>query len=223
MRVDNGFKVWSYDGKMLYQETVEEIYQINWRPAAPNTFPNRPPSPRLYSGAKTEAPAAPTKPAKYVHPNAVGRTVASIKREEDGPTKYKKEHQVSKDTGPPGYVSPATTKNAKRNQKRKAKKTGEPQDSKEEEKEDVEKEETTQEVVPKQEEIVDKKPQAKSTEQDEVEIQKKIKVVQKKLRQIETLKEQQTEGKILDGAQLEKLQTEKSLKKELNDLQKLNK
>jgi len=130
MRVDNGFKVWSYDGKMLYQETVEEIYQINWRPAAPNTFPNRPPSPRLYSGAKTEAPAAPAKPAKYVHPNAVGRTVASIKREEDGPTKYKKEHQVSKDTGPPGYVSPATTKNAKRNQKRNAKKTGEPQDSK---------------------------------------------------------------------------------------------
>jgi len=72
MRVDNGFKVWSYDGKLLYQESVEEIYQINWRPALPNVFSNRPPSPRLYSAAKVETITSPSKPAKYVHPNAVG-------------------------------------------------------------------------------------------------------------------------------------------------------
>eukprot|EP00961_Rhodomonas_salina_P145026 1952119-Rhodomonas_salina.1 len=52
LRVDNGFKLWKYDGTLLHSETVaHEIYQIAWRPARPTVFPDRPASPNAGQSA----------------------------------------------------------------------------------------------------------------------------------------------------------------------------
>jgi len=193
-------------GNYSIKKTVEELYQINWRPSPPTAFPNRPPSPRLYAASKVETVNAPTKPGKYVHPNAVGRTVAPLKREEEGPTKYKKEQPI-KDVGPPGYSSSTSTKNAKRSAKRKEQKsqTSEVQDVPSSEQEQSEKvgEGNSEE--------------SNSKDLSTDEIQKKVKAIQKKLRQIEILKQQSTE-KALTKEQLDKLSSEKSLQAELKGL-----
>eukprot|EP01118_Nematostelium_gracile_P004055 TRINITY_DN147_c0_g1_i1.p1 TRINITY_DN147_c0_g1~~TRINITY_DN147_c0_g1_i1.p1 ORF type:complete len:597 (+),score=210.21 TRINITY_DN147_c0_g1_i1:44-1792(+) len=199
MRVSNGFRIFSYDGTLLHREDVEEIYQVTWRPNATENFSNRPPSPRLYSGTakkETEVPVAPLKPAKYVHPNAQGRTVAALHKEEpaqSGPSKYKKPNDRGNEN-PVGFTSPSASKNAKRNQKRKEKK-------------DVD----IKEENPKEEE----KEEVKLTKE---EAEKKVKALQKKLRQIEQLKEQQKTGKQLDPAQLEKLNGEAVIVAEISKL-----
>ncbi|RUS23444.1 hypothetical protein BC937DRAFT_86128 [Endogone sp. FLAS-F59071] len=41
LRVDNGYKVWHYQGTLVYWEGVDELYQINWRPAPVDLYPMR--------------------------------------------------------------------------------------------------------------------------------------------------------------------------------------
>ncbi|RUP52208.1 eukaryotic translation initiation factor eIF2A-domain-containing protein [Jimgerdemannia flammicorona] len=41
LRVDNGFKVWHYQGTLVYWESVDELYQIDWRPASAELYPIR--------------------------------------------------------------------------------------------------------------------------------------------------------------------------------------
>lgn len=41
LRVDNGFKIWHYTGTLVYWESVEELYQIEWKPDASEAFPFR--------------------------------------------------------------------------------------------------------------------------------------------------------------------------------------
>jgi translation initiation factor 2A len=78
-RVDNGYKVWSYAGDLLYQEKYDELYQVVPQPAAPGVYPNRPVSPRRKAMAAAAPAAAPAKPSAYIPPHlrAQGATAPS--------------------------------------------------------------------------------------------------------------------------------------------------
>jgi len=61
-RVDNGYKVWSYAGELVYAHNIAVCYQVAVRPAPKNVYPDRPQSPRLKLKEK-EASAASTSAA----------------------------------------------------------------------------------------------------------------------------------------------------------------
>merc|ERR1719411_1885164 len=44
-RVDNGFKIWRYNGELLFDVKHNQLYQAHFRPAHFGTYPNAPPSP----------------------------------------------------------------------------------------------------------------------------------------------------------------------------------
>jgi len=113
IRVDNGYQVWNHDGTLIHQETIEELYQMMWRPALPGIFPNKP----LVLSKQEEAVSSPsqTPPAKYRHPNFSGS--AAVIREDEKPQKYEAPKKAT-DAYPPGYVPP-------KNKKKKQKKPGE--------------------------------------------------------------------------------------------------
>ncbi len=75
-RVDNGFKVWSYAGELLYTEKHEELWQIAIVPAANESiYPDRPQSPRLTDKRIAPAKAAAAMaaaPKAYVPPHRRG-------------------------------------------------------------------------------------------------------------------------------------------------------
>lgn len=45
LRVDNGFKIWHHTGTLIYEESVDELYQINYRPEPASRYPMRSTSP----------------------------------------------------------------------------------------------------------------------------------------------------------------------------------
>jgi len=46
-RVDNGFKIWRYNGDMLFDINLEKMYQASFRPAAFGVYKAAPPSPNV--------------------------------------------------------------------------------------------------------------------------------------------------------------------------------
>jgi translation initiation factor 2A len=67
LRVDNGFKLWHHSGTLIYEEAVDELYQIGYRPEPASRHPMRsvspPPNPIKIlptkgSGAKVSAAPA---------------------------------------------------------------------------------------------------------------------------------------------------------------------
>ncbi|KAI9265700.1 eukaryotic translation initiation factor eIF2A-domain-containing protein [Helicostylum pulchrum] len=66
LRVDNGFKLWHHSGTLIYEESVDELYQIAFRPEPASRYPMRsispPPNPIKIlptSGSGAKASAAP--------------------------------------------------------------------------------------------------------------------------------------------------------------------
>jgi translation initiation factor 2A len=67
LRVDNGFKLWHHTGTLIYEESVEELYQIAFRPEPASRYPMRsvspPPNPIKVlptKGSGAKASVAPT-------------------------------------------------------------------------------------------------------------------------------------------------------------------
>ncbi|TFK61344.1 translation initiation factor eIF-2A [Pluteus cervinus] len=93
LRVDNGIKVWHCTGPLMHLESIDELYQVSWRPTpvdlvAPfgQTIPPAPlPSESVKSHEGTQK-ATPAKPAgAYRPPGARGlATPAIFKREDEG-------------------------------------------------------------------------------------------------------------------------------------------
>ncbi|CAI5983855.1 unnamed protein product [Closterium sp. NIES-64] len=118
LQVDNGFKVFKYDGSLLLHRPYGLLYQAEWAPAPEGTYADRPPSPR--SAKKDQAsPVQPpaTKPAPYRPPNAALMTStfrAQMSGEDDKP------HRIGapKKYIPPGAESAELSKSAKKNAKK---------------------------------------------------------------------------------------------------------
>ncbi|KAG1046835.1 hypothetical protein G6F46_000198 [Rhizopus delemar] len=189
LRVDNGFKLWHQSGSLVYEEEVEELYQIGYRPQPVSLYPMRsvspPPNPIKVLPAKgpaksTTAPAGAYRPPHLrgaAQPMTLSERAAALNGVGKGPTTQRK--VVGAPVG-------AKAKNGA-NQKKESKKE------------------------------VNNKPAETSNLTDE-EKQKKIRNLEKKLRQIRELKEKMSNGEELAPAQQQKVATEVSILREIANL-----
>ena len=58
LRVDNGVRVFKYDGSLVASKAWDVLLEARWRPAAKGVYPDRPPSPRAAAVAGAGAGAA---------------------------------------------------------------------------------------------------------------------------------------------------------------------
>ncbi|ETW05210.1 hypothetical protein H310_04198 [Aphanomyces invadans] len=208
VRVDNGFKLFKYDGTgPVVSESRTEVYDLQFRPAAAGVYPNRPASPRAKS-SEAEAAAAPPAPVRkaYRPPHSTG-ALADMLRREDGAgarkldrNKYAPANSAAAATKViPGLEAPAVKKPSKSEKKKKAIEAAEAK---------AELERVTQELLAKTMADV---PVVLTPE----EKLKKAKAIQKKLKQIADIKAKQTHGDALNEDQLAKVANETALLDEL--------
>ncbi|KAI9916732.1 hypothetical protein PsorP6_016965 [Peronosclerospora sorghi] len=223
LRVDNGFKIFRYDGTgPIYQENHPELYDLKFRPAAPDTYPNRPQSPRR-SGedegfGSARAQAAP-KPQAYRPPNSTGALAAMMRKEESGARKLDRNKYAAPRGGTPAVpgaaprVIPgmgAALAPKKLSKSARRKKVQEAAEAKAAVNEALAKVVST--PTPKVQttpNLTDLTPEEKA---------KKVKGLMKKLKQIEAIKAKKDAGEALNADQLQKLQTEQSLRDDVAEL-----
>ncbi|XP_015257600.1 PREDICTED: eukaryotic translation initiation factor 2A [Cyprinodon variegatus] len=198
LRVSNGFKIWHYTGSVLHKHSVAEnsqLWEVCWQSFPSGAFPERPVK---YQAAPSELGTTQAAPTQAYRPPALRHLPAtpSTKLHEDEPPQdLRKGHSGEK----------SLSKSALKNQrKREAKKA-----AKQEAKPDPEPASAPAPVSNSQSEASSGDP----------ETDKKIKNLKKKLKAIEELREQQASGKVLQKNQLEKMQKEEQLLKELQELQ----
>eukprot|EP00026_Physarum_polycephalum_P002263 Phypoly_transcript_02269.p1 GENE.Phypoly_transcript_02269~~Phypoly_transcript_02269.p1 ORF type:complete len:634 (+),score=118.93 Phypoly_transcript_02269:977-2878(+) len=129
IRVDNGYKIFRYDGLMVYEAAVNELYHVAWRPRPVASYPDRPLSPPKAGAAGVAAPAAAAPkpaaaaPAKYRHPHAKDTSTYVAPSLEEGVKRYKPqaEKKVEKSL-PPGWFEEDEDKQKKKKKKNKKKK-----------------------------------------------------------------------------------------------------
>ncbi|KAG6621255.1 Eukaryotic translation initiation factor 2A [Phytophthora cinnamomi] len=226
LRVDNGFKVFRYDGTgPIHQEERGELYDLKFRPAAQDVYPNRPQSPRRKGEeadfGSSSAPKAAPKPQAYRPPNSTGALAAMMRKEEGGSRKLDRNKYVApRSSAPtiPGMAAPrpipgmgaaaAPKKLSKSARKKKAQEAAEAKAAVEEALAKV------AGAAPAQE--APAKPTA--DEMTPEEKAKKVKSLLKKLKQIDAIKAKKEAGESLNDDQLEKLKTEQALRDEVTEL-----
>lgn len=211
MRVDNGFKIFRYNGEgPIIEQSRVELYDMKWRPAAPGVYPNRPQSPTRANGDSQVPTRAPeSKPQAYRPPRATGNLAAMMKREDGGSRKLDRNAYAPRPAGQrriPGMApdpEPKKTKSKKKNVKTDAA--------------------AAQEAIKKataaargQTETPPPPPQP--VELTAEEKQKKIKGLNKKLKQINQLKEKMQGGAELNADQTAKIESEKEILAEIEKL-----
>ncbi|XP_074535615.1 eukaryotic translation initiation factor 2A [Halichoeres trimaculatus] len=197
LRVSNGYKIWHYTGSVLHKWDVEagsELWEVCWQPFPVGTFPERA---IKYQAAPSELGTTQAAPTQAYRPPALRHLPAtpSAKLHEEEPPQNMR----------PGGGEKVLSKAALKNQKKREAKKAAKQESK------------TEPEAPSD-------PAPITNSQSEVscgdpDTDKKIKNLKKKLKAIEELREQQAAGKVLQKNQLEKMQKEEQLLKELEDLQ----
>ncbi|XP_040043881.2 eukaryotic translation initiation factor 2A [Gasterosteus aculeatus] len=194
LRVNNGFKIWHYTGSVLHKQEAEpgcQLWEVRWQPAPEGSFPGRP---VRYQAAPSQLGTTQATPTQAYRPPALRHLPAT-------PSSKLHEEELPQNLRPgEKSVSKSALKNQRKREAKKAK----------------------QELKPKTEPPSD--PAHIITSQLEPscgdpETDKKIKNVKKKLKAIEELKDQRASGKVLQNNQLEKLQKEDQLLKELEELQ----
>lgn len=201
MTVDNGIKIFKPDGTIVYEQPMEKLYQVEWRPYLPNVFP----TPRFSLPHGVAAEKEP-KPGLYRHPNFSDDGRHS-EEQVLGPQKISQEKQRER---PEGYIPSKSAQKNKKRRDRKKKKQGQAQNGA---------------SSPDSEQKLQQQPQVTSgptaaptqTGQENQDIIKQIKAIKKKLRQIKDLKEKSPET--LDVTQKEKIAREDDLQKQLALLQ----
>ncbi|GMF12945.1 unnamed protein product [Phytophthora lilii] len=224
LRVDNGFKIFRYDGTgPIHQEERGELYDLKFRPAAQDVYPNRPQSPRRKGeeagfGSSSAAPKAASKPQAYRPPNSTGALAAMMRKEEGGSKKLDRNKYTaprSAATSIPGAAprpipgmgaAAAPKKLSKSARKKKAQEAAEARAAVEEALAKVAGAAPAKEAKPT--------PSEMTTE----EKAKKVKSLLKKLKQIDAIKAKKEAGESLNDDQLQKLQTEQTLRDEVAEL-----
>ncbi|OWZ05265.1 Eukaryotic translation initiation factor 2A, partial [Phytophthora megakarya] len=223
LRVDNGFKVFRYDGSgPIHQEERGELYDLKFRPAPQDTYPNRPQSPRRKGedagfGSSSAGPKAAPKPQAYRPPNSTGALAAMMRKEEGGSRKLDRNKYAAPRAAAssipgaapraiPGMGAAAAPKKlSKSARKKKAQEAAEAKAAVEEALAKA------AGAAPAQEEPA--KPSA--AEMTPEEKAKKVKNLLKKLKQIDVIKAKKEAGDSLNDDQLQKLTTEQTLRDEV--------
>ncbi|KAL8733520.1 MAG: hypothetical protein Q9181_003553 [Wetmoreana brouardii] len=110
LRVDNGVRIWHVSGGLMYNEDLQELYHVTWRPQSPSTQPlNTPlhpvPAPHASALAYLGTVKTPSKPAgAYRPPGARGQvTPLAFKREDEGGAAYVSNGSLSLGIGVNGF------------------------------------------------------------------------------------------------------------------------
>lgn len=113
LRVDNGVRVWHISGSLVYNQELEDLYQVTWRP---QLQPSKPienplhPLPKPHSSALTylgtvKTPSKPT--GAYRPPGARGQlTPMAFKREDEGGVAFVSNGSFSLGSGANGFGKP---------------------------------------------------------------------------------------------------------------------
>ncbi|RIA90600.1 eukaryotic translation initiation factor eIF2A-domain-containing protein [Glomus cerebriforme] len=227
LRVDNGYKIWHYTGSLVHSQNIQELLQVQWRPASVEFYPMRQslsPVPVIAESPTSPTKTAPIKAGAYLPPHARARgapTVDIFKREEVT------DRKVQENGAKPVGASETTSKIAARNKKkRESKKKKEEAAANQPSKEvDNSEDKDTPIVSPSSTssvknviinngmvnstnnsvDAIKSDPTADTTQQSAShlsETEKKIRNLTKKLRQIAELKERQKNGDKLEITQV---------------------
>ncbi|KAH2199903.1 hypothetical protein KXW59_003680 [Aspergillus fumigatus] len=218
LRVDNGIRIWHVSGGLMYNEDMNELYEVVWRPQSTTqhplgdpfqTLPTPHPSALAYLSTK-KAPAKPV--GAYRPPGARGQvTPLAFKREDEGGAAYdglappanggqpgqspdRRGHERSRSKGQNGHVDG----NARRN--------GHQANG------------ASQSAKTKPAEAPAPAPAAADAAANPTAQDKKIRGLLKKIRAIEELKMRLASGEKLEDTQVKKIQTEDAVRKELEAL-----
>ncbi|NP_001120561.2 eukaryotic translation initiation factor 2A [Xenopus tropicalis] len=197
LRVGNGYKIWHYTGTLLHKHDVpanSELWQVSWQPFLEGVFPAKA---IVYQAVPGDLPTQETKPAEAYRPPALrNKPVSSYKLHEDEPPQTMRPQSTEK----------PMSKTALKNQKKREAKKAAKQESK-----------VDEPAEPDLKSDQNNTPASVTTGDPETD--KKIKNLKKKLKAIEQLKELQASGKALEKNQIEKIQKENVLLKEIEDLE----
>ena len=110
LRVDNGVRVWHVGGGLMYNEELQELYDVTWRPQSIATHPlvdplSPVPTPHTSALSYLGTVKTPSKPAgAYRPPGARGSvTPLAFKREDEGGAAYISNGSFSLGGGPNGF------------------------------------------------------------------------------------------------------------------------
>lgn len=110
LRVDNGVRIWHVGGGLMYNEELQELYHVTWRPQSPDSYPlENPlhPMPTQHASALAYLGTVktPSKPAgAYRPPGARGTlTPLAFKREDEGGAAYVSNGSLSLGLGANGF------------------------------------------------------------------------------------------------------------------------
>ncbi|XP_005308275.1 eukaryotic translation initiation factor 2A [Malaclemys terrapin pileata] len=203
LRVGNGYKIWHYTGSVLHKCEVPpnaEIWQVSWQPFLDGTFPAKAVT---YQAVPSELPSAELKVAQAYRPPALrNKPITSSKLHEEEPPQNMKPQPGNSDKP----LSKMALKNQRKHEAKKAAKQEAKTDGSQESTPSPALQDVPRSALP-------------SVTSGDPEVDKKIKNLKKKLKAIEQLKDQAATGKQLEKNQLEKIQKEAALLKELEDLE----
>ncbi|KAJ3118481.1 hypothetical protein HDU96_001300 [Phlyctochytrium bullatum] len=203
LKVDNGIRVWHYSGVLVHRVDVKEMYQVAWRADKAELWPKK----KALSPAPTptvqavEAPVAKPK-GVYRPPGARGKeTPTAFTQRDQIFTNGNGADDAAADAAP---MSKTAQKNAK---KRAAKKNAEGA--------------SPATATPSAPATPASLPAFIPTEASAkvAEIEKRLKAVGKKLKSIKELKERKAKGEKLEATQLQKIESEAEVVKEMEELQ----
>ncbi len=110
LRVDNGVRIWHVGGGLMYNQEMQELYHVTWRPQSTTTHPlenplHPMPTPHSSALAYLGTVKTPSKPAgAYRPPGARGQvTPLAFKREDEGGAAYVSNGSLSLGTGLNGF------------------------------------------------------------------------------------------------------------------------
>ena len=110
LRVDNGVRIWHVGGGLMYNEELQELYHVTWRPQSVSTHPLETPlspMPAPHSSALSYLGTVktPSKPAGAYRPPGARGTVTPLafKREDEGGAAYTSNGSFSLGGGPNGF------------------------------------------------------------------------------------------------------------------------
>lgn len=106
LRVDNGVRIWHVSGNLMYNEDMNELYQVCWRPQSTTQHPlgdpfNPVPAPHSSAVEYLAKKKTPSKPAgAYRPPGARGQvTPLAFKREDEGGAAFVRDGTPSSGAG----------------------------------------------------------------------------------------------------------------------------
>ncbi|XP_077204805.1 eukaryotic translation initiation factor 2A [Paroedura picta] len=203
LRVGNGYKIWHYTGSILYKYEAppnSELWQVAWQPCLEGTFPTKGVK---YHTVPSKVPDDEPKAGQAYRPPALrNKPITSSKLHENEPPQNMRPQSKGSDKP----LSKTALKNQRKHEAKKVAK----QEARAE---------GNQEIAPGSPVLNAAHAVAPSVTSGDPEVDKKIKNLKKKLKAIEQLKDQAATGKQLEKNQMEKIQKEAALLKELEDLE----